>query len=157
MRVTGDDPLDARDAVLFGFGFDAFGLPAENAALKNGVPPAQWTYDNIAYMKKQMQAMGQELQQLQSGAAVKQQQIAADQQAAQAKAQADAQARIEEARASAAIAVQEAEIKARAEAEAKIKIAEIEAQTKLDIARIEAGIDLQIAAMKPSPQPEAPL
>ena len=52
---------------------------------------------------------------------------------------------------------QEAEIKARAEAEAKIKIAEIEAQTKLDIARIEAGIDLQIAAMKPPPQPKAPL
>ncbi|MFA7558715.1 MAG: leucine--tRNA ligase, partial [Hydrogenophaga sp.] len=32
--------------------------PAENAALKNGVPPARWTYDNIAYMKRQMQAMG---------------------------------------------------------------------------------------------------
>ena len=44
--------------VLMPMGWDAFGLPAENAALKNKVPPAQWTYDNIAYMKGQMQAMG---------------------------------------------------------------------------------------------------
>ena len=44
--------------VLMPMGWDAFGLPAENAAMKNGVPPAKWTRDNIAAMKAQMQAMG---------------------------------------------------------------------------------------------------
>jgi leucyl-tRNA synthetase len=44
--------------VLMPMGWDAFGLPAENAALKNGVPPAKWTFENIAHMKGQMQAMG---------------------------------------------------------------------------------------------------
>ncbi|MCU0773014.1 MAG: leucine--tRNA ligase [Ideonella sp.] len=44
--------------VLMPMGWDAFGLPAENAAIKNKVPPAKWTYDNIAHMKGQMLAMG---------------------------------------------------------------------------------------------------
>jgi leucyl-tRNA synthetase len=44
--------------VLMPMGWDAFGLPAENAAMKNNVPPAQWTFDNIAHMKAQMQALG---------------------------------------------------------------------------------------------------
>ncbi|MEY3739627.1 MAG: hypothetical protein RLZZ192_303, partial [Pseudomonadota bacterium] len=44
--------------VLMPMGWDAFGMPAENAAIKSNVPPAKWTYDNIAYMKKQMKAMG---------------------------------------------------------------------------------------------------
>ncbi len=44
--------------VLMPMGWDAFGLPAENAAMKNKVPPAAWTHTNIAQMKAQMQAMG---------------------------------------------------------------------------------------------------
>ncbi|MFM7571157.1 MAG: class I tRNA ligase family protein, partial [Betaproteobacteria bacterium] len=44
--------------VLMPMGWDAFGLPAENAAMKNGVAPAKWTWDNIAHMKKQMLSMG---------------------------------------------------------------------------------------------------
>jgi leucyl-tRNA synthetase len=44
--------------VLMPMGWDAFGLPAENAAMRSGEAPARWTYDNIAYMKQQLQAMG---------------------------------------------------------------------------------------------------
>ena len=44
--------------VLMPMGWDAFGLPAENAAIDNGVPPAQWTRANIADMKAQMRPLG---------------------------------------------------------------------------------------------------
>ena len=44
--------------VMQPMGWDAFGLPAENAAMQNNVSPAKWTYDNIAYMRKQLKSLG---------------------------------------------------------------------------------------------------
>ncbi len=44
--------------VFFPFGFDAFGLPAENAAIKRNINPKTWTYSNIDHMREQLRAMG---------------------------------------------------------------------------------------------------
>ncbi|WP_194792119.1 leucine--tRNA ligase [Pseudomonas sp. UFMG81] len=44
--------------VLQPMGWDAFGMPAENAAMKNNVAPAKWTYENIDYMKTQLKSLG---------------------------------------------------------------------------------------------------
>jgi len=55
-----DDPLSSNAGIQRSSadGLGRFRLPAENAAMANGVPPAKWTYDNIAYMKKQLQSLG---------------------------------------------------------------------------------------------------
>ncbi len=51
LRMTGKN-------VFFPIGFDAFGLPAENAAIKRGIHPYKWTMDNIANMRRQLHSMG---------------------------------------------------------------------------------------------------
>jgi leucyl-tRNA synthetase len=51
MRMNGKN-------VLQPMGWDAFGLPAENAAMENRVPPAKWTLDNITHMKRQLKSLG---------------------------------------------------------------------------------------------------
>lgn len=50
-RMTGHN-------VMFPIGFDAFGLPAENAAIKNNIHPKEWTYKNIARMRQQLKSLG---------------------------------------------------------------------------------------------------
>ena len=44
--------------VMFPIGFDAFGLPAENAAINHGIHPFKWTMDNVDHMRKQLKSMG---------------------------------------------------------------------------------------------------
>ena len=51
LRMTGHD-------VIYPMGFDAFGLPAENAAIKRNINPREWTESNIEYMKQQLSNMG---------------------------------------------------------------------------------------------------
>jgi len=44
--------------VLHPIGWDSFGMPAENAAIKHGVHPKKWTYENIDYMRKELSSLG---------------------------------------------------------------------------------------------------
>ena len=51
MRMQGNN-------LMFPIGFDAFGLPAENAAIKRGIHPFKWTMDNVEHMRGQLKLMG---------------------------------------------------------------------------------------------------
>lgn len=58
IKKTGNNISSARQSVIHPFGWDAFGLPAERAALLHNTPASQWTSSNIASMKEQVHKMG---------------------------------------------------------------------------------------------------